>query len=521
MPGHPLLEAEGLVDGREHVGVALHPGVVEYESALPEGRYGLYALELVGLLASVGADGKLVSAQLALARELVEEDVLQEIRLDVIFDHDVFGHPLVQVVEPAHHLRDGALPHEGRKAMKLGSDLAPQLDGLVVVFRGALERRVAVGNQVVVLVERQRLAPANPLLPEYGAFGDGVVHELLLEGAVSHEVRHLLHLLACPFGRPRHVALFVENVHLRDVHAFGAGHRRQHGVLADEVADHNEPPATAVECTEQGLLDPVREALHAALVLAQLVVVEVVDRDVVGSSAAVTQAARGLSSAACEEGATVGRNETAFLPVARVVLHAEVGDIASVELQLGLQVAEQRLGILLGLADKDHDVQLARLLNFEPHRNEDVEMGAFGMAACPFLDTLVVAVAEHAVRRLDLERGARGMLACRRVVGIMREVIFDEEIVIAPCPADAGLLLGGSFRQNRRALLYGSAPPLPFGKGFGYVGSHRYLPLPTPSVSMTNLFCRSFTVIQSCGVTSGSISERPSSHFPKFMKHSI
>lgn len=134
MPGHPLLEAEGLVDGREHVGVALHPGVVEYESALPEGRYGLYALKLVGLLASVGADGELVSAQLALARELVEEDVLQEIRLDVIFDHDVFGRPLVQVVEPAHHLRDGALPHEGRKAMKLGSDLAPQLDGLVVIF---------------------------------------------------------------------------------------------------------------------------------------------------------------------------------------------------------------------------------------------------------------------------------------------------------------------------------------------------------------------------------------------------
>ena len=305
------------------------------------------------------------------------------------------------------------------------------------------------------------------------------------------------------------------------MHSFALGHRRQHGVLADEVADHDEPPAAAVEGSEQGLLDPVHKALHAALVFAQLVVVEVVDYDVVGSSAAVAQTARGLSSTACEECAAVGRDETAVLPVARVVLHAEVGDVASVELQLGLQVAEQRFGVLLGLADEDHDVQLARLLYLEPHGDEDVEMGTLGVSAGPLLDTLVVAVAEHAVRRLDLERRARGMPARRRVVGVVREVIFDEEIVIAPRTADAGLLRGGRLGQDGRALLHGPAPPLPLGEGFGYAGSHCHLLLPTPSASMTNLFCRSFTVMQSCGVTSGSISERPSSHFPKFMKHSM
>ena len=77
---HATLEGEELVETREHVGVVLLRLVVEYEATLPERTDGLDALELVGLSAGVAGDGELVATDVALGGEVVEDDVLHEVR---------------------------------------------------------------------------------------------------------------------------------------------------------------------------------------------------------------------------------------------------------------------------------------------------------------------------------------------------------------------------------------------------------------------------------------------------------
>ncbi len=305
------------------------------------------------------------------------------------------------------------------------------------------------------------------------------------------------------------------------MYAFGLRHRRQHGVLADKVADHDEASSAAVERSEQGFFHPLNKFRHAGLVLAQFIVVEVVDDDIVGTAASVAQTARGLSAAAGEECAAVGRHELAVLPIARVILHAEVGDILLVVLQLRLQVAEQCFGVLLGFADENHYVDLARFLYFQPQGNENVEVRTLGVAACPFFDSFIVRVLADAVGSLDVKRCAFGMLACRRVVGIVREIVVHEEVIVSSRPSDAGLLLGWRFRTNGCPLFHDEAPLPPLSIGFYNAAAHRYFTLPILSCSTTNLFCRSFTTLRNSAVTSGSNSARCSSQRPKDMKHSM
>ena len=305
------------------------------------------------------------------------------------------------------------------------------------------------------------------------------------------------------------------------MYTFGLRHRCQHRVLADKVADHDEASAAAVERSEQGFLHPIHEPLHTCLVPAQFVVVEVVDDDIVGAAASVAQAARGLPAAAGEEGAAVGRHKLAVLPIACVILHAEVGDILLVVLQLRLQVSEQRFGVLLGLANEDHYVDLARLLYFQPQGHEDVEVRTLGVTACPLFDSFIVRVLADAVRGLDVKRGALGMFSRRRVVGVVREVMVYEEVVVGPGTPDAGLLLGWRLRANGRPLFYENTPLPPLGIGFYNIVAHRYCTLPILSCSTTNLFCRSFTTLRNSAVTSGSNSARCSSQRPKDMKHSM
>ena len=80
--------------------------------------------------------------------------------------------------------------------------------------------------------------------------------------------------------------------------------------------------------------------MNSLLVTAELVVVEVVDDDVVGSCLPVAQSTRRLPSSASEELDAAFGLELPLLPVAVGLLKSEVGDDALVELQLSLYVAE-------------------------------------------------------------------------------------------------------------------------------------------------------------------------------------
>ena len=154
----------------------------------------------------------------------------------------------------------------------------------------------------------------------------------------------------------------VEDVDAAEAYAFGLGNVCQDAGLADEVADHDEAAAAAVEGSEEGFFDPVGEVLDAGGVLAELVVVEIVDDDVVGAVGAVAQTAGTLTAAAGKEGGAVFGYEFAFFPGAAASLLAVVGDVALVVLELGLEVGKEGVGVVLAFAYEDHDVELALAL---------------------------------------------------------------------------------------------------------------------------------------------------------------
>lgn len=152
MAAHSLFKCKCLFYSRLHVGVVLFRFVIGYETAFPQRADSLDALELVGLFAFVGTDGQLVAAQVALASELVEDGVLHEIGLHVpLYGYALPDTPFVQVIEPAHHFGDAALPYERFDVPQLRPDFSPQLGGLVVVLRRTFERGVDIQHQFVEL----------------------------------------------------------------------------------------------------------------------------------------------------------------------------------------------------------------------------------------------------------------------------------------------------------------------------------------------------------------------------------
>ena len=154
-------------------------------------------------------------------------------------------------------------------------------------------------------------------------------------------------------------------------------------------------------------------------------------------------------------------------------LRAEVGNIPLVELQFRLNVSEQGVGILFGLAHQDHAKQF--LHGFQPHGYEDVEVGALGVASGPLGAVLDSPVFLYGVGSLDLERGALGVLAGGQVIGIVGEVVIDKSGVIRQQALDAGTLLRGRLLGGHdRIVLHRFAPVLPLLQGFfpGYLGRH-------------------------------------------------
>ena len=159
------------------------------------------------------------------------------------------------------------------------------------------------------------------------------------------------------------------------MHALRIHHVLQHGVFGDEVAHHDEPSALSPETSEQRLLHPVGKVGDPLLVAAKFVVVKVVDYYVVGAVAPVPESARALTATERKKCESVACYKMPVLPVARVVLGAEVVDVAVVELEFRLQVAEERTGVVLRFAHQDHHVEHPLVLNHQPHRDYDVHVG--------------------------------------------------------------------------------------------------------------------------------------------------
>ena len=322
--------------------------------------------------------------------ELVEDDVLHEVGLHVEADGCLVARLLVEVVEPAHHLGDGGLAHEAVDEVEFPLVAPPEAARLEVVGLGTLERGVGVAHQIVVFAELGQLLVADPLGAEDGAVADGVVHHLLLPGAVAHEPGGRFGLLLGPLLLPDRLPVGIYGAHLRDVHARRVDDVLQHAGFGDEVAHHDEAATAGVEGAKQCLLDPCGEVCHAGLVAAELVIVEVIDNDVVGPALLVAQSAGALSASTGEEGHLTAGDKLAVGPHADVLLLAVVGNQALVVLQLGLDVAEERAGRVLRFTHHDHHVDEPLRLKDEPQRDEDVEVGRFSMATRPLEDRLEV-----------------------------------------------------------------------------------------------------------------------------------
>ena len=106
--------------------------------------------------------------------------------------------------------------------------------------------------------------------------------------------------------------------------------------------------------------------MHEFVVATELVVVEVVDDDVVGSRLTVAQTTRRLSTTAGKELDTALRLELTLLPAAFVLLLSEVGDEPLVVFELSLDVAKESVGIVFGLADNDHEIDEPFGLEHQP-----------------------------------------------------------------------------------------------------------------------------------------------------------
>ena len=80
-----------------------------------------------------------------------------------------------------------------------------------------------------------------------------------------------------------------------------------------KVPDHDKASALRPERAEQGFFHPFGCLADAAVVLAQFVVVEVVDNNVVRSPVPVPETARGLATPTSEESYAVGSDKFALL----------------------------------------------------------------------------------------------------------------------------------------------------------------------------------------------------------------
>ena len=301
--------------------------------------------------------------------ELVQHQILNEVRLHVIEYRYPAVDVVVYLVVPCHHRAHGGLIGVCLQEVIYSLfGLAQQHGCLVVVLRGCLERRVGITYQTAVLFQWQHLAIADMFAEEHRPFVDGVVHILFLETTLTHVGTQFHNLLPAVFLRPRGLAGCVDGVDHRMVCFRALGETAQDTVLADPVPYQYKPPAPHIHRAEQSREAPVESLRHTRLVAYHLVVVDIIDYDIVRTLATVLDSTRRLTTTQRHEVHSVGGLELAGTPAAFVDLDVEIGFQQRIELQFTLQVREQAVGTVFRLRYKDHHMDGTPLLDHQPDR---------------------------------------------------------------------------------------------------------------------------------------------------------
>ena len=216
------------------------------------------------------------------------------------------------------------------------------------------------------------------------------------------------------------------------------GKAAQDAILADAVADQDEPPASHVHRTEQGGKTPVERRRDAGGVAHHLVIVDVINHDVVRTLPPVLDAARRLTPSERHEKHPVFGLELADAPTTLINLDTEVRPEQGVVLQLALKVRQEPVGTVFRFADQHHDMYRPRFLYHEPNRNQEADMGTLGMATSPLEYGTGMAVRLQILRRIQLELPATCYFSRLLIGAKVRKVGFYKVLIVFPSPFDAG-----------------------------------------------------------------------------------
>ena len=186
------------------------------------------------------------------------------------------------------------------------------------------------------------------------------MHHLLIPIPVTNEFPVSIYLLPCPFLLPCRFSVLIYGIHLTQENTFGIGDVIEYGVLGNQVADHDETAAAYIERTEEGRLYPGCKFTNSFFVLAELIVIKVIDDDVIRAGFPITETSGTLTATACQELDTAVRLEFSVGPVSSGrLLFSEVALEAIVVLQFCLDITKEAAGGILTLADYHHEVYQA------------------------------------------------------------------------------------------------------------------------------------------------------------------
>ena len=205
---------------------------------------------------------------------------------------------------------------------------------------------------------------------------------------------------------------------------------RQYAALTDKVADHYEATATAVECTEQCFLDPFCQTLYTVGIEHEFVIVQIVDNDIVGAVAAVTQTARRLPTSACEKGAAVAGYERTLLPRSSFFCAPKSAIYRWLNSNSACMSPNSVFAISCDL--------LTSTITFNSRTScalshKGMNTSKWVLLACPRAHSATyfrVAGSTYRVGGFDMKRCAIRMLACFLVVGVVREIVIYERRII-------------------------------------------------------------------------------------------
>ena len=186
------------------------------------------------------------------------------------------------------------------------------------------------------------------------------MHHLLIPIPVTDEFPVGIHLLPCPFLLPYRITVLIYGIYLTQENAFGIGDVIEYGVLGNQVADHDKTATANIERTEEGRLYPGRKLTYTLLVLAEFVIVKVIDDDIIRAGFPITETSGALTTTTCQKLNAAVRLEFSVGPVSSGrLLFSEVTLEAIVVLQFCLDITKEAAGGIFTLADYHHEVYQA------------------------------------------------------------------------------------------------------------------------------------------------------------------